>query len=46
MRQSNEQILKTALKGIQALAYTDNRPVREIMDRIRITCKQTLELVE
>lgn len=37
-----ERILLSTLRGIQALAYDDRQPARQILDRIRLTCHQTL----
>lgn len=41
-----ERILFAAVKGIQALAYDNSKSAKMILDRIRITCHQTLEIVE
>jgi len=41
-----ERILLTTLKGIQALAYDNSMPAKHVLDRIRITCFQTLQKVE
>jgi len=43
---SKEQILLSVVKGIQSLAYDSRSPARNVLDRIRITCKQTLDLLE
>jgi len=42
---SKEEKLIAVIKGIKALAYNDAMPARQILDRIRITCHQTLNEV-
>jgi hypothetical protein len=43
---SKEQILLSAIRGIQALAYDTRAPAGKLLDRIRMTCHQVLIKVE